>query len=83
MIILFTTGNFFAVLYAEKLIAEQPDNSIISEAPKKVYTQDWAAYNKSQIEEKDTFLKLLAELVDTCQNRLENLLENQDYLCRT
>ena len=56
--------HIYAVLYAEKLMVEQPDN-VISEAPKKVYTQDWAAYNKSQIEEKDTFLKLLAELADT------------------
>ena len=57
--------HIYAVLYTEKLISEQPGGSIISEVPKKVYTQDWAAYNKSQIEEKDTFLKLLAELVDT------------------
>ncbi len=57
--------HIYAVLYAEKLIAEQPDSSVISEVPKKVYTHDWAAYNKSQIEEKDTFLKLLAELADT------------------
>ncbi|MEM0143809.1 MAG: SWIM zinc finger family protein [Candidatus Parvarchaeum sp.] len=51
----------YAVLYAEKLIAEQSDSNVISEVPKKVYTQNWLAYNKSQIEEKDTFLKLLVE----------------------
>ena len=56
--------HIYAVLYAEKL-AEHPDNSVISEVPKKTYAQDWAAYNKSQIEEKDTFLKLLSELADT------------------
>ncbi|MHB1830265.1 MAG: transposase [Candidatus Micrarchaeaceae archaeon] len=56
--------HIYAVLYAEKLIAEQPDTSVKSEVPDKVYTQNWSAYNKSQIEEKDTFLKLLAELAD-------------------
>jgi len=55
--------HIYAVLYADKLIAEQPDSSV-SEAPEKVYTQNWTAYNKSQIEEKDVFLKLLGELVD-------------------
>ena len=57
--------HIYAVLYAEKLIAEQPNSSVKSEVPEKVYTQNWPAYNKSQIEEKDTFLKLLAELADT------------------
>ena len=32
--------HIYAVLYAEKLVAEQPDSSVMSDAPKKVYTQD-------------------------------------------
>jgi transposase len=39
-----------------------PTGEIISEKVKVTYTQDWAAYNKAQCEEKDRFMPMLADL---------------------
>ena len=53
--------HIYAVMYMEQLLP-QPLQEV--KEPKKQSIQNWSAYNKSQTEEKDTFLKLLAELVD-------------------
>ena len=55
--------HIYAVLYMEKLLRKQQPQ--IEKKPRKQYGQNWEAYNKSQIEEKEMFLKLLAELADT------------------
>ena len=55
--------HIYAVMYMEKLLAEPLVQA--ESKPKKQSVQNWTAYNKSQIEEKETFLKLLAELVDS------------------
>jgi transposase len=42
-----------------------PDGSVVTEEVKITYTQDWAAYNKAQCEEKDRLLPMLADLCST------------------
>ena len=61
--------HIFAVMYFEKLMVDAPKTArAIEEAvERKTYSQNWPAYNKSQIEEKGTFLRLLADLADTVQ----------------
>ncbi len=53
--------HIYAVMYMDKLL---PQPLLEVKEPKKQSVQNWSAYNKSQIEEKDTFLRLLAELVE-------------------
>jgi SWIM zinc finger len=42
-----------------------PTGEVVSEEVKITYTQDWAAYNKAQCEEKDRFMPMLADLCST------------------
>jgi transposase len=44
------------------------DGAIVTEELKVTYTQDWAAYNKAQCEEKERFLPMLADLCSTISN---------------
>jgi transposase len=39
-----------------------PEGEIVTESVKVTYSQDWAAYNKAQCEEKDRLLPMLADL---------------------
>ena len=42
-----------------------PTGEIVSEEVKVTYSQDWAAYNRAQCEEKDRFIPMLADLCAT------------------
>ncbi len=42
-----------------------PEGEIVTESVKVTYSQDWAAYNKAQCEEKDRLLPMLADLCST------------------
>jgi transposase len=55
--------HIFAVMYSE-MDYEKPKVEIMNE-PKKIYQQNWGAYNEAQTHEKDLFLKLMTDL---CQN---------------
>lgn len=41
------------------------DGTVTQTAMKLTYSQDWSSYNRAQVEEKDTFMRLLADLC-TC-----------------
>ena len=42
-----------------------PEGETVTEQVKVTYTQDWAAYNRAQCEEKERFLPMLADLCST------------------
>jgi transposase len=42
-----------------------PEGEVVTQQVKVTYTQDWAAYNAAQCEEKDRFLPMLADLCGT------------------
>lgn len=55
--------HVFAVEYVIR--REDPDGSVVTEAVRVTYTQDWTAYNAAQTVEKETFLPMLADLCST------------------
>src|SRR4051812_39172066 len=53
--------HVFAVLFV--MTAEQNADGTVTETAKRVtYSQDWSAYNAAQTNEKDAFMRLLADL---------------------
>ena len=58
--------HVFAVEYVMR--RENPDGSVVTEAVRVTYTQDWASYNAAQCAEKETFLPMLADLCATVPN---------------
>src|SRR4051812_986135 len=52
--------HIWAVLLT--MTTETDENGTTVTATKVTYGQSWSAYNRSQVEEKDTFLALLADL---------------------
>lgn len=55
--------HIIAVEYTVK--REHPDGSVVTETVRVTYSQDWAAYNAAQCEEKDRFMPMLADLCST------------------
>jgi transposase len=58
--------HIFAVEYVRR--RENPDGTVVTEALRVTYTQDWTAYNAAQTAEKETFRPMLAELCSTIPN---------------
>jgi len=58
--------HVFAVEYVSR--REAPDGSVVTEAVRVTYTQDWAAYNAGQCAEKETFLPMLHDLCSAIPN---------------
>ena len=56
--------HVMAVEYAVKREVTA-EGEILDQEPSVTYTQNWAAYNKAQCEEKDRFLPMLADLCST------------------
>src|ERR1035437_4803966 len=56
--------HILAVEYTIKREVTQ-DGEVVTEQVKVTYTQDWAAYNRAQCEEKDRFMPMLADLCAT------------------
>jgi hypothetical protein len=39
-----------------------PDGTTVTQTARMTYSQEWSSYNAAQVEEKDTFMRLLADL---------------------
>jgi hypothetical protein len=39
-----------------------PDGTTVTQTARMTYSQEWSSYNRAQVEEKDTFMRLLADL---------------------
>lgn len=57
--------HILAVTYTMRREVVTADGEIVTEEVKVTYTQDWAAYNRAQCEEKERFLPMLADLCST------------------
>lgn len=57
--------HIFAVEITTSKTLNQDGTTTIVQTKKITYSQNWKAYDKSQIEEKDKFLELLGELIET------------------
>ena len=57
--------HIFAVQFVVRRETVNPDGSVVTEEVKVTYTQNWAAYNKGQTEEKERFMPMLADLCST------------------
>lgn len=60
--------HVIAVQYVVRRQSVDLDGSIVTEEMKVTYTQDWAAYNAAQCQEKETLLPMLADLCSTVPN---------------
>jgi len=54
-----------AVVFVIRRETVSADGSVVTQELKLTYTQNWAAYNKAQTEEKDRFLPMLSDLCST------------------
>jgi transposase len=44
-----------------------PDGTTVTQTARMTYSQEWSSYNRAQVEEKDTFLRLLADLCSSVE----------------
>jgi transposase len=57
--------HLWAVAFTMTAEVKPDGTTTLTETTRVTYSQDWAAYNAAQVEEKDTFLTLLADLCRT------------------
>src|SRR4051812_28930959 len=52
--------HIWAVLVTMQI--ETSEGEVVTQTTRLTYSQEWSFYNRAQVEEKDTFMRLLAEL---------------------
>lgn len=65
-----TRGRACKHVFAVEIVRkrENPDGSVLTETVRVTYSQDWAAYNAAQCEEKERFLPMLRDLCSLIPN---------------